>query len=177
MGWRNVAGACAPVRFSLMLEPGSKAPDFILPDQSEARIRLSAYHGKPVVLFFYPKDGSRGCSRQAVSIRDNYAEFRRLGAAVLGISRDGSASHAEFRSSHDLPYPLLTDADGSVAEQYGVPRPLGLLKGRATFVIDSGGIVRLAYSGLLDLEGHTQRALETVRELAGGQHGGLRERA
>ena len=154
-----------------MLQPGDKAPDFILPDQSGARIRLSAYHGKQVVLFFYPADNSRGCTREATAFRDAYSEFRQRGAVLLGVSRDDTQSHSSFRQKHDLPYPLLTDADGAVAAEYGVPRPLGFMRGRATFVIDSGGVIRLAHSNLLDASSHQKRALEAVRELAGVQNG------
>lgn len=149
-----------------MLAPGTKAPDFILNDQAEARIRLAAYHGKYKVVFFYPADNSAGCTREACAFRDSYAEFRELGAVVLGISQDDSSSHEAFRKKHELPYPLLSDPGGAVARDYGVPRPLGFMRGRATFVIDKGGVVRMAHSNLLDSESHRQKALEAVRELA-----------
>lgn len=151
-----------------MLEPGTKAPDFMLPDQSGARIRLSAYHGKPVVLFFYPKDGTPGCTKEACAFRDDYAAFRDLGAAVLGISRDSPDSHAAFRNEHGLPYPLLTDEGGRVAAGFGVPRFLGLVPGRATFVLDENGVVRMAYSNMVNARIHSVRALETVRALRQG---------
>ncbi len=150
-----------------MLQPGTTAPDFILPDQDGARIRLAAYRGKPVVLFFYPRDNTRGCTKQACAFRDSYQEFRELGAVVLGVSRDSSESHTEFRRRHSLRYPLLTDGDGAVAREFGVPRPLGLMPGRATFVIDAGGIIRMSYSNLLDAESHREKALTAVRELTG----------
>ena len=151
-----------------MLEPGTKAPDFILPDQAGARIRLAAYHGKPVVLFFYPRDNSRGCTKEACTFRDDYSEFRGLGAALLGISRDSSESHAEFRKSHDLPFPLLSDERGEVASKFGVPKFLGVVPGRATFVIDAGGIIRMAYSNMFNAASHSARALEYVHRLAKG---------
>lgn len=150
-----------------MLEPGAEAPDFILPDQDGARIRLAAYRGKPVVLFFYPRDMSRGCTKEACAFRDAYSELRSLGAALLGVSRDSSESHAEFRERNDLPYPLLTDADGQVARQFGVPKLLGLLPGRTTFVIDAGGVIRMVYNNAFDMTGHSDRALEYVRRMAG----------
>ncbi len=159
-----------------MLAPGTKATDFMLEDQDGARIRLAAYHGKPVVLFFYPQDGSRGCTKQAAAFRDSYQEFRDLGAVVLGISRDGSESHREFRRQSGLPFPLLTDREGAVAREYGVPRMLGLMPGRATFVLDASGVVRLAYSNNLNMESHRDEALRAVRRLteqdgkAGGEN-------
>lgn len=148
-----------------MLEPGAKAPDFILEDQDGARIRLAAYHGKPVVLFFYPRDNSRGCTRQACAFRDSYREFRELGAVILGISRDGRESHQDFRSRNELPYPLLSDPDGSVARAFGVPRLLGVMPGRSTFVLDSSGVVRLAYTNHVNMESHRDEALRVVRQL------------
>ncbi len=154
-----------------MLEPGTKAPDFILPDQAGARIRLAAYHGKPVVLFFYPRDNSRGCTKEACAFRDDYSEFRSLGAALLGVSRDDSESHARFRKAHDLPFPLLSDQDGEVASKFGVPKFLGMVPGRTTFVIDSGGIIRMAYSNMFNAASHSARALEYVRRLTAGDAG------
>lgn len=149
-----------------MLTPGTRAPDFILEDQDGARIRLAAYHGKPVVLFFYPRDNSRGCTRQACAFRDSYREFRELGAVILGISRDGSESHRDFRSRHELPYPLLTDRDGSVAREFGVPKLLGVLPGRSTFVLDANGVVRLAYSNNVNMQSHRDEALKALQQLA-----------
>jgi len=137
----------------------------MLTDQSGARIRLAAYLGKPVVIFFYPKDGSPGCTREACSFRDDYSAFRDLGAAVLGISRDSTETHAEFRKEHDLPYPLLTDEGGRVAHDFGVPRFLGFIPGRATFVLDENGVVRMAYSNMVNTRAHSKRALEAVRSL------------
>lgn len=144
----------------------------MLSDQSGARIRLSAYHGKPVVLFFYPKDGTPGCTKEACQFRDDYGAFRDLGAAVLGISRDSPGSHARFRKEHALPYPLLSDTDGAVAAEFGVPRFLGFVPGRATFVIDANGIVRMAYSNMVNARVHSERALEAVRGLAALPAGG-----
>lgn len=154
-----------------MLEPGTRAPDFILEDQDGARIRLAAYHGKPVVLFFYPRDNSRGCTRQACAFRDAYREFRDLGAVLLGISRDDSDSHQQFRSRNALPFPLLTDRDGSVARAFGVPRLLGVLPGRSTFVLDASGVIRLAYSNHVNMESHRDEALSMVRKLTASAAG------
>mgnify|MGYP001236180610 CR=1 FL=1 len=148
-----------------MLQPGDKAPDFILSDQSGARIRLAAYHGKPVALFFYPRDGSTVCTREACAFRDNHSEFRELGAVVLGISPDSEASHRRFADRHSLPFSLLVDAGGTVARAFGVPRTLGLLPGRATFVIDSTGVIRAAWSAPFKADAHVRRALETVSSL------------
>ncbi len=148
-----------------MLQPGDKAPDFILPDQSAARIRLAAYHGKPVVIFFYPRDGSKACTREACGFRDHYSELRELGAAVVGISPDSEESHRRFAERHSLPFSLLEDEGGTVARAFGVPRVLGILPGRATFVIDAAGVIRAAWSAPFGAEAHAERALEAVSSL------------
>lgn len=148
-----------------MLQPGNKAPDFILSDQAGARIRLSAYHGKPVVLFFYPRDGSRGCTREVCAFRDHYADLRAQGAAVLGISRDSQGSHRRFADRHALRFSLLVDEGGEVARAFGVPKMLGLLPGRATFVIGAAGVIRDSWSAPLRTEEHAARALSVLKSL------------
>jgi peroxiredoxin Q/BCP len=102
-----------------MVEPGQPAPPFSLESDSGETITLAGLRGRPVLVFFYPKDDTPGCTRQACDIRDGWAEFERLGAAVLGISPDAAGSHQRFREKHALPFPLLVDTDHSVAEAYG----------------------------------------------------------
>ena len=103
-----------------MIEEGALAPDFELTSDSGSAVRLSALRGKPVVIYFYPKDDTPGCTTQACGIRDAYGEFERAGAVVLGISPDSERSHVKFREKYDLPFTLLADTDHAVAEQYGV---------------------------------------------------------
>ena len=102
-----------------MIAPGQPAPDFALESDTGETIRLSDLLGGPVVVYFYPKDETSGCTKQACDIRDNWGEFEELGATVLGISPDSAESHAGFRSNHKLPFPLLVDSDHAVAETYG----------------------------------------------------------
>jgi thioredoxin-dependent peroxiredoxin len=102
-----------------MVEPGQPAPDFDLESDTGERVSLSGLRGSPVVLYFYPKDDTSGCTTQASEIRDSWGEFTELGAVVLGVSPDGADSHAAFRSKFSLPFPLLVDADHAVAEAYG----------------------------------------------------------
>jgi thioredoxin-dependent peroxiredoxin len=103
-----------------VVEEGKPAPDFELASDTGERVKLSDLKGKPVVIYFYPKDDTPGCTRQACDIRDAWAEFDRAGAVVLGISPDGEESHAQFKAKYGLPFPLLADEGHEVAEQYGV---------------------------------------------------------
>ena len=131
-----------------MIEEDRPAPDFELPTDSGETIKLSALRGKPVVLYFYPKDDTPGCTKQACGIRDAYGEFERAGAVVLGISPDGERSHVKFKDKYELPFTLLADTEHSVAEQYGVwgeksfagKKYMGV--SRSTFVIDADGNVK-----------------------------------
>ena len=130
-----------------MIEEGKPAPDFELPSDSGEMIKLSALRGKPVVLYFYPKDDTPGCTTQACGLRDAYGEFERAGAVVLGVSPDDESSHVKFKDKFELPFTLLADTGHSVAEQYGVwgernfagKTYMGVK--RSTFVIDADGNV------------------------------------
>src|SRR5919204_373526 len=102
-----------------MIEEGKPAPDFELQSDSGETVKLSSLRGKPVVLYFYPKDDTPGCTTQARGIRDAYGEFERAGAVVLGISPDDERSHTKFKQKYDLPFTLLADTDHAVADQYG----------------------------------------------------------
>ena len=131
-----------------MVEEGKPAPDFELPSDSGDTVRLSELRGKPVVLYFYPKDDTPGCTTQACGIRDAYGEFERAGAVVLGVSPDDEQRHTKFRDKYDLPFTLLADTDHAVAEQYGVwgeKKYMGrtyMGVSRWTFVIDEDGNVK-----------------------------------
>jgi peroxiredoxin Q/BCP len=148
-----------------LLSPGETAPDFTLPDQDGRPFRLAEQLGRPVVLFFYPKDDSAVCSSEACSFRDDYGAFEAAGAEVLGISRDSAESHRAFAGKHGLPYRLLTDADGEVQDLYRVRKLFGTIPGRATFVVDAQGIIRHAFAAALFPQKHVRGALEAVRKL------------
>jgi peroxiredoxin Q/BCP len=128
-----------------VLAEGDPAPDFTLTSDAGDPVRLADLRGKPVVLYFYPKDDTPGCTTQACGIRDAYGEFERAGAVVLGISPDDERSHTKFRDKYDLPFTLLADTDHAVAEQYGVwgeksfagKKYMGV--NRSTFVIGTDG--------------------------------------
>jgi peroxiredoxin Q/BCP len=130
-----------------VIQEGQPAPDFELPSDSGDTVTLSSLRGKPVVLYFYPKDDTPGCTTQACGIRDAYGEFERAGAVVLGVSPDDERSHGKFRDKYELPFTLLADTDHEVAERYGVwgektymgRTYMGI--NRSTFVIDGDGMV------------------------------------
>jgi len=142
---------------------GDVAPDFELPDASGERVRLNDFRGKnAVVVYFYPKDDTGVCTKQACTFRDDFAKFREAGAVILGISDDSTESHRAFAAKHSLPFPLLSDPGGKVRKLYGVKKAFGVLPGRVTFVIDRDGVVRHVYSGLFESHKHVQEALAAL---------------
>jgi peroxiredoxin Q/BCP len=146
---------------------GDPAPDFTLPRSDGTPFRLSeAVRRRVVVLYFYPKDETMGCTAEACAFRDQYEVFTEAGAEVVGVSGDSSASHQAFATHHRLPFVLLTDADGAVRKLYGVGKALGILDGRITYVIDTHGIVRQVFSSRLNPTRHVAEALQTVKGLA-----------
>jgi peroxiredoxin Q/BCP len=148
---------------SVGLQPGENAPDFALPDAEGKLVRLSQLRGKPVVLYFYPKDDTPGCTREACAFRDQYEDFVEAGAAVIGVSSDSSESHRSFAKRHRLPFTLLSDRDGALRKSYGVPATFGLLPGRVTFVIDAKGVVRRVFNSQIAATRHVAEALDALR--------------
>jgi len=147
------------------LAVGDRAPDFALPDADGRTVRLSDFQGrKAVVLYFYPKDDTPGCTKEACSFRDHYEDFTDAGAEVIGVSSDSGASHRRFSARHRLPFTLLSDAGGALRKRYGVPATLGLLPGRVTFVIDREGVVRHVFNSQLAATQHVAEALRGIRE-------------
>ena len=150
-----------------MIAVGQKAPNFDLLAGDGKSVKLSDFAGKKsVVLFFYPKDGTPGCTAEACSFRDAYDVFAEAGAEVVGISADSAESHTSFSAKHNLPMTLLSDPDGSARKSYGIRSTLGLMPGRATFVIDKQGVVRHAFSSQLRVGKHVNDALEVVKSLS-----------
>jgi thioredoxin-dependent peroxiredoxin len=145
---------------------GDAAPDFALSSQTGETVRLSEFAGKRnVVLYFYPKDFTTGCTAEAGAFRDGYESFKNLDAEVLGISADSVESHRRFSSDCKLPFKMLSDAGKEVRELYGVPTTLGLIPGRVTFVIDKEGIVREVFSSQLQPTRHAKEAMEALRRI------------
>lgn len=150
------------------LSSGDRLPALTLPDQDGRPFDLGAQHGKVIVLYFYPKDETRGCTVQACSFRDAYQDFTDAGAIVVGVSSDDAASHRAFADHHRLPFTLLADTDGALRKAMGVPRTLGLLPGRVTYVVDRGGIIRHVFNSQLQVGQHITEALAVVRRLQSG---------
>jgi thioredoxin-dependent peroxiredoxin len=149
------------------VEVGDTAPDFTLPSQTGDAVTLSdVVRRGPVILYFYPKDETPGCTAEACSFRDSYEVFREAGAEVVGVSSDGVDSHETFAARHRLPFTLLADAQGAVRKRYGVRRTMGILPGRVTYVIDGAGVVRHVFSSQLGVQRHVQEALDALAEIA-----------
>ena len=151
---------------------GDSAPDFTL-DSGSGPVALSAYRGdKVVVLYFYPKDDSYGCTKEACAFRDSFEDFVDAGAEVIGVSSDSVASHESFAGKHRLPFTLVADPGGAVRRQFGVPSTLGMLPGRVTYVIDREGVVRHVFNSQMRIGDHVGQALDVVRRLTADSNAG-----
>jgi peroxiredoxin Q/BCP len=150
----------------MAVKVGDKAQDFTLPSQMGDNVTLSEFFGKKnIVLYFYPKDESPGCTREACSFRDSYEELTNLGAEVIGVSGQSVESHKSFATHYGLPFILLSDKDNKVRELYGVPSTMGIIPGRVTYIIDKHGIVRHIFSSQIQAERHVEEAKRTLMEL------------
>ena len=146
-----------------MLNAGDSMPDVTL-DGETGPVRLRDRIGKPLVVYFYPKDETYGCTAEACSFRDQYEDFVAAGAEVIGVSRDDAASHAKFREHHHLPFTLLSDPGGKIAASWGVKTTLGI-PGRVTFVFDKAGVVRHRFDSAIRFGKHVDEALAIVKTL------------
>jgi thioredoxin-dependent peroxiredoxin len=150
----------------MAIQVGDRAPNFTLSTQTGQSVTLAdLYAQKPVVLFFYPKDNTPGCTKEACGFRDSYSAFQDLGAEVVGISGDTVASHQAFANSFQLPFVLLSDAGNKVRKDFGVPSTLGLLPGRVSYVIDQQGIVRHIFNSQFNFQGHIDEAIQALKSL------------
>ena len=153
-----------------MIEEGKQAPDFVLASSEGGEVSLKGLRGKTVVVYFYPKDDTPGCTRQACAFRDSQAALKKKGVVVLGVSGDSIASHEKFKTKYKLNFPLLSDPDKAVAKKYGAwgekvlygRKSVGMI--RSTFVIDGKGIVRKVFPKVR-VDGHAAKVLEAVRAL------------
>jgi peroxiredoxin Q/BCP len=158
------------IRMAEWIQEGKKAPDFTLIADDGRKVKLSQFKGCPVVLYFYPKDDTPGCTREACAFRDAQRQFQKLGATVLGVSADNTASHQKFRDKHQLNFTLLSDPDHKVAEKYGAWREKNMYGKktmgiqRSTFLIDADGRVARVWPRV-QVDGHDQQVLAALKEL------------
>ncbi len=145
---------------------GEAAPGFECPAHDGSVVSLDRLRGRSVVLFFYPRDETSICTKEACGFRDSYERFKELQAAVFGVSADGRRSHQAFAGRHRLPFLLLCDEDRVLRRKFGVKRLLGLFDGRETFVIDESGIVRHVVRAAFSAGRHVEEALQTLQSLA-----------
>ena len=150
-----------------MLDVGHPLPDLKLPGPDGKPVRLrDLAAGKVLVIYFYPKDDTPGCTAQACGFRDAYEDFVEAGAEVVGISQDPPASHGAFAQKHRLPFLLLSDPEGQAQRAFGVKKTLGILPGRVSFVVDRSGCIAYRFSSQLRVREHVERARQLVREQA-----------
>ena len=152
----------------MALKVGDKLPVFKAKDADGNDFDSQEFVGKkPLVIYFYPKDNTPGCTAEACSFRDRFEDFKDLGAEIIGISSDSVVSHQKFAKQYKLPFILLSDTDKKITNLFGVPSGLfGLLPGRVTYVVDKNGIIKLIFNSSLMATKHISKALEVIKELA-----------
>ena len=149
----------------MSLNIGDKLPEFSLFDQDGKNRTSKQCKGKKLVLFFYPKNDTPGCTAEACGFRDKYDLFKLLGAVVWGVNNDNQLSHQKFAKKNQLPYPLLCDENNALRKKFGVPKVLGLLDGRVTYLIDSKGVIRHSFNDLLNSTKHVTSALQILEQI------------
>jgi peroxiredoxin Q/BCP len=150
----------------LTVKVGDKAPEFKLPSQMGDDVTLSEFFEKRnVVLYFYPKDETTGCTKEACTFRDNYEELTKLGAEVIGVSGQSVESHISFASHYGLPFILLSDEGNKLRELYGVPSSMGIIPGRVTYIIDKKGMVRHIFNSQTQAQKHVEEAKKALLEI------------
>ncbi|WP_017651081.1 peroxiredoxin [Fortiea contorta] len=151
----------------MAIKVGDTAPDFNLPAQDGSTVSLNQFRGKnAVVLYFYPKDDTPGCTAQSCAFRDQYEVFKSAGAEVIGVSGDSSESHQKFAAKYNLPFTLLSDKGDRIRKLYGATAAFGLFPGRVTYVIDKEGVVQYVFDSMFNFQGHVQEALTRLQALA-----------
>ncbi|TRU29199.1 MAG: peroxiredoxin [Microcystis aeruginosa Ma_SC_T_19800800_S464] len=146
------------------IKVGDRVPDFSLPSQTGTTVNISDLIGtKSLVIYFYPKDDTPGCTAESCAFRDSYEVFTDAGAEVIGISADSPQSHQQFAQKYNLPFTLLSDSDNRVRKLFGVPATLFVLPGRVTYIIDKEGIVRHIFDSMLDFKAHVTESLNTIK--------------
>ena len=145
------------------IEVGDKVPSFTLNDENGNLFTVNSTVGKPMVIYFYPKDDTPGCIKEACKFRDEFEKFKDLDVTVIGISADNVASHKKFKEKYNLPFILLADINNEVRKLFGVPKSMIFLPGRVTYVIDKKGIVQYIFNSQFKVEKHIENALKKLR--------------
>ena len=151
----------------MTLKVGEKAPTISLRDQDGNLRHSEGLRGKSLVLFFYPKDNTPGCTAEACSFRDNYDLLKEMGAEVWGVSGDDEISHANFAIKNNIPFPLLVDKDNNLRKAFDVPNVMSILPGRVTFIIDSKGKIKYIFNNLLNASAHVSESIRILEQLKG----------
>jgi len=151
----------------MSIKIGDSAPEFSLISQNGSTISLRDFRGKKVVvLYFYPKDDTPGCTAESCAFRNQYEVFKTAGAEVIGISGDSRESHQRFATKYNLPFTLLSDPGDQVRKQYGATTAFGFIPGRVTYIIDQNGIVQYVFDSMLNFNGHVQESLKKLKQLS-----------
>ena len=148
------------------IEVGDQVPAFTLNDQNGKSFSVHAQMKKPMVIYFYPKDDTPGCVKEACRFRDDFEKFTDLGVLVIGISGDSVASHKKFEEKYNLPFTLLADVDNAVRKLFDVPKSMLLFPGRVTYIVDKNGIVQYIFNSQFAAEKHIENALKKLQEMA-----------
>ncbi|MEA5572338.1 peroxiredoxin [Calothrix sp. UHCC 0171] len=147
----------------MTIKIGDTAPDFTLPSQDGTSVSLKDYQGKSVVLYFYPKDDTPGCTAESCAFRDQYEVFKSAGAEVIGVSGDSPESHQKFATKYQLPFTLLSDKGDKVRNLYGAKTMMGLVPSRITYVIGSDGKIQYIFDSMFNFKGHVEEALKVLQ--------------
>lgn len=150
----------------MTIKVGDMAPDFTLTAQTGVPVSLKDFRSqKSVVLYFYPKDDTPGCTAESCAFRDSYQVFKDAGAEVIGVSSDSTESHQKFASKHNLPFILLSDVGGQLRKSYEVPADFFILPGRVTYIIDKEGVIRHIFNSQMNFKAHVDEALKTLKSI------------
>ena len=151
----------------MSVKVGDIAPDFTLPSQTGTPVSLKDFRGKKaVVLYFYPKDDTPGCTAESCAFRDSYQTFTDAGAEVIGVSGDSPESHQKFAKKYNLPFTLLSDTGNQLRKAYGGPAAaFGLLPGRVTYVIDKDGVIRHIFNSMMNFQAHIQESMQALQTI------------
>jgi thioredoxin-dependent peroxiredoxin len=150
----------------MAIKVGDTAPDFTLVSQNGSEVSLNSFRGRPVVLYFYPKDDTPGCTAESCAFRDQYEDFTSVGAEVIGVSGDSPDSHKKFATKYQLPFTLLSDQGDKVRGSYGAKAMFGLFPGRITYVIDANGVVQYIFDSMFDFKGHVEETKKILQKMS-----------